>query len=235
MAYLTLSQKERIVTRRCDGISAAQIAIDKNITERASGRSIFNDRKRRELGRVVRANRRATLKEISQLISTKACEDTIRNELKKLGYASRIAVKEDFLNEKQQKARYIFAKNHAHWTVDDWRKVILTSESSFEIGKLSPQPRVWRKALEKYNKECLEPTFKSDRTFVMVWGAIAGGKKSKLVFMKKGMRTSADFINQVYEPVLLDFYKGLDSPVLMEDARPSIGRKLLPNGGRQKA
>jgi transposase len=55
-------------------------------TKPRSGRPpIFNDRKRRGLGRVVRANRRATLKEIRQLISTKACEDTIHNELKKLG------------------------------------------------------------------------------------------------------------------------------------------------------
>ncbi|CEG76926.1 hypothetical protein RMATCC62417_11752 [Rhizopus microsporus] len=76
------------------------------------------------------------------------------------------------------------------------------------------------KALEKYNKECLAPTFKSGRTSIMVWGAIAGGKKSKLVFMKKGMRTSADFINQVYEPVLLDFNKSLDIPVLMKDGTP---------------
>ncbi|PHZ07760.1 uncharacterized protein RHIMIDRAFT_242268 [Rhizopus microsporus ATCC 52813] len=52
---------------------------------------------------------------------------------------------------------------------------------------------------------------------IMVWSAIAGRKKLKLVFMKKGTRTSADFINQVYEPVLLDFYRNLDSPVLMDD------------------
>ncbi|CEG66532.1 hypothetical protein RMATCC62417_03092 [Rhizopus microsporus] len=105
MAYLTLPQKEKIVTRRCDGVSAVQIAIEANIPARAvrhvfqqwkkngtvesklrSGRPpIFNDRKRRELRRVVRSNSRATLKEIRQLISTKACENTIRNELKKLG------------------------------------------------------------------------------------------------------------------------------------------------------
>jgi hypothetical protein len=34
VAYLTLSQKEKIVTRRCDGISAAQITIEENIPER---------------------------------------------------------------------------------------------------------------------------------------------------------------------------------------------------------
>jgi transposase len=209
MLHLTLSQQEKIVTRRCDGISAAQIAIEESISERTvrhvyqqwkkngtveikpkSGRPpIFNDRKRRELGRVVRASSRATLKEISQLISAKASEDTIRNELRKFGYASPMAVKKPFLNENQQKARYIFAKTYAHWTVDDWRKVSWKDESSFEIGKLSSQPRVWRNALEKYKKECLASTFKSGRTSIMVWGAIAGGNKSKLVFMKKDHRS----------------------------------------------
>jgi hypothetical protein len=60
----------------------------------------------------------------------------------------------------------------------------------------------------------------------MVWGAIVGGKKSKIVFMKKGMRTSADFISQVYEPVLLDFYKSLHSSVLMEDDAPIHRAKI---------
>ena len=78
---------------------------------RSGRRPILNDRKRRELRRVICANRRATLSEISQLISTKACEDTIRNELKKFGYASHVAAKKLFLNEKQQKARYAFARN----------------------------------------------------------------------------------------------------------------------------
>jgi hypothetical protein len=40
------------------------------------------------------------------------------------------------------------------------------------------------------------------------------------MFMKKGMRTNADFISQVYGSVLLDFYKSLDSPVLMENGAP---------------
>ncbi|KAG1451787.1 hypothetical protein G6F57_016084 [Rhizopus arrhizus] len=44
--------------------------------------------------------------------------------------------------------------------------------------------------------------------------------------MKKGMRTSTNFINQVYESVLLDFYKSLDSPVLMEDGAPIHSAKI---------
>ncbi|KAG1175097.1 hypothetical protein G6F70_001187 [Rhizopus microsporus] len=130
MTYLTLSQKEKIVIRRCDGITAAQIAIEENISERTVRRvyqqwrqngtveikpksgcpPLFNDRKSRDLGRVTRANRRAPLNEIRQLISTKACEDTIRKELKKLGYASCVTVKKPFLNEKQQKASMVLQK-----------------------------------------------------------------------------------------------------------------------------
>ncbi|KAG1232902.1 hypothetical protein G6F68_008773 [Rhizopus microsporus] len=109
---------------------------------------IFNNGKR-ELGRVVRASRRATFKEIEQLISTKACEDTIRKELKKFSYASRVVVKKPFLNEKQQKVRG------------------------------------WRNASEKFKKECLVPTFKSGRTSIMVYGAIAGGKKLKFVYEER--------------------------------------------------
>ncbi|CEI85621.1 Putative Glutamine amidotransferase [Rhizopus microsporus] len=128
----------------------------------------------------------------------------------------------------------VVTKGDQYDTVDDWKKVIWTDESSFEIGKLSSQPRVWRNASEKFKKECLAPTFKSGRTSIMVWGAIAGGKKSKLVFMKKGMRASADFINQVYEPVLLDFYKSLDSPVLMRDGTPIYRAKIAAEWRKAK-
>lgn len=92
-----------IVAKRREGISAAQIAIEENIAERTvcrvyqrwkkygtvetrpkSGRPvIFNYRKRRELGRVVRERSHASPNEIRKLISTKASESTVRSELKK--------------------------------------------------------------------------------------------------------------------------------------------------------
>jgi hypothetical protein len=40
------------------------------------------------------------------------------------------------------------------------------------------------------------------------------------------MRISASFINQAYEPVLLDFYKILDSPIPMEDSAPIHRAKI---------
>ncbi|CEI93668.1 hypothetical protein RMCBS344292_07899 [Rhizopus microsporus] len=108
MPHLTLSQKEKIVTRRCDGVLTAQIAIEENIPERTV-RHVFQQWKKN--GTVETKPR--------QLISTKASEKTIHGELRKLDFTSRMAVKKPLLNAKQQKSRYIFAKNHAHWAVDD--------------------------------------------------------------------------------------------------------------------
>ena len=54
-------------------------------TRPKSGRlPIFNYRKRRELGRVVRERPHASPNKIRNLISTKASESTVRSELKKL-------------------------------------------------------------------------------------------------------------------------------------------------------
>ncbi|KAG1199766.1 hypothetical protein G6F70_004633 [Rhizopus microsporus] len=188
MAYLTLPSKRKKLLP--DAFRQHRLPLKKTFQKEPSGRPpTFNDRKRRELGRVARANRRATLKEIRQLISTKACENTIRNELKKIGYASRVAVRKPFLNEKQQ-------------------KVFWTDESSFEIGKLSLQPRVWRKTLVKYDKECLAPTFKSGQNFNHDLGHHSWWKEVETC---------------LYEERHED---NLDSPVLMEDGAPIHRAKI---------
>jgi len=113
----------------------------------------------------------------------------------------------------------LFAKEHLGWTIDQWKQVIWTDESSFESGK-SGQLRVWRTADEEFNQECTGSTHKSGRTSVMVWGAIAYDQKSELVVMDKNKRTAADFVDQVYDGPLLQFLTGFIDPILMEDGAP---------------
>lgn len=52
----------------------------------------------------------------------------------------------------------------------------------------------------------------------MIWGEITFNKI--LMFMKKSKSTTMDFVEQVYGPVLLDFYSSLQNPILMEDNAP---------------
>ena len=76
-----------------------------------------------------------------------------------------------------KKLRLAFAKEHKHWTVEQWKLVIWSDESSFEIGAYSRQTRVWRTTSHKFHPQCLAPIFKSRRMSIMVWGAFTATSK----------------------------------------------------------
>jgi hypothetical protein len=148
--------------------------------------------------------------------------NTIRTYIRKLGFRNRIARQKPYLTIAHKVKRLAFAKEHRHWTENDWKNVIWTDESSLELGKMSRQIRVWRKPHEVYASQCLAPTFKSGRSSVMVWGAITGFHKNPLVLMPEGERTTNDFIRNVYDGTLSAFYFMHDHPhlTLMEDGVP---------------
>ena len=166
------------------------------------------------------SDREVTLEELQSRLPIEASTATISHELHNLEYSKRMAVKKPFINEKHRKDRLRFAREHKDWTLDQWRKVIWTDESSIEIGKDVGARKAWRKPHEKYLKACLRPTHRSGRTSLMVWGGITYGKKTKLTLLPKGKRKSHDFVEYVYKPVLLDFMNNCEGAVLMEDNAP---------------
>lgn len=69
--------------------------------------------------------------------------------------------------------------------------------------------RVWRYKDERYNIECLTPTFKSGRHTVMVWGCFIGKIKGPLIFFdeykeKKEKITAKTYLN-ILESNLIPF------------------------------
>jgi uncharacterized membrane protein YbhN (UPF0104 family) len=78
-----------------------------------------------------------------------------------------------------------FVRRYYEWSAKDWKYVCWIDKSTFEIGKNSRQVQVWRTASEQYSSSCVVVTFKSGRTFFMIWGGFAGNKKSKLIFIPK--------------------------------------------------
>lgn len=180
----------------------------------------LGERDLRGLVRFSKKNRRAVLSDVTNSAAVKVSDRTVRRHLRKEGIFARVAVQKPFLTDQHKARRLEFAKVHRNWTVEQWEKVVWTDESSFEIGKNFRRVLVWRTAYERYSDECLVPTFKSGRTSVMIWGAFAGTKKSKLVFMPKDRRTAKDFVDIVYEGELLGFMSGVSGGLLMEDGAP---------------
>lgn len=194
-------------------------------------------RNMRHLERMLDDDRRLPLMEITNKMTdiAKVSCRTVRNALNDLGYRNRVAAKKPFLSEKHKAERLVFARQYRDWTLEDWKKVVWTDESCFEIGKNSRQIRVWRKSCERYAWKCLAPIFKSGRTSVMVWGAFSGFDKSPLVIMPPQRKTASDFVDIVYEGTLSGFYFLHDHPqdlTLMEDGAP-VHRSVLPKLWRQ--
>ena len=110
------------------------------------------------------------------------------------------------MSDNHKTERLAFSKEHLHWTLEDWSKVIWTDEASFEIQNLSHQVYVWKKYHERYQWDCIVPSFKSGRSSIMVWSAITSSTKSYLVLIPSNKCIAKDFVEIVYELALEHFF-----------------------------
>ena len=164
--------------------------------------------------------RRLSYKQLATKCGIRASEATIRRPLKEKGYRRCIACPRPFINKKQQKKRYMFAKRYKNWT-SEWNDVVWSDECSFEVRE---RGRLWvtRRPSEQYCQHCLKSTYRSGRTSVMVWDALGWGFKSPLVFLEreegaKGI-TSKAYLHQVLEPIIFNMLDGCEQEfIFMED------------------
>jgi transposase len=189
----------------------------------------MTERDHRHLVDNVKKNRHATLQDITNSMPSKVSVDTVRRALHNQGINSRIAAKKPFINQVNQAKRLVFAREHQRMTIDDWKNVLWTDESSFEIGKNSRQVHVWRTEGERFNSSCLTPSFKSGRQTVMVWGCFMWGKRGPLVILPKGSINGPKYV-EVMEEAMLDFWMEQSEErgfvVIQEDNAPIHTCKL---------
>jgi transposase len=177
----------------------------------------------------LKKDRRSTLKDLADIIPSEPSKSMIRRTLHESGIESRIAVKKPFINRRNRAKRLAFASKYKNLTVDDWKHILWTDESSFEIGKNSKQVRVWRSSSERFHSSCLAPTFKSGRQTVMVWGCFMWGKRGPLEILPEGRVNGKKYVNAL-ENVMLDFWMEQSEEqgyvVLQEDNAPIHTCKL---------
>lgn len=69
-------------------------------------------------------------------------------------------------------ARYQFALAHQHWTLEDWKNVIFSDETSVLLGQRRGRIRVWRDAKERYHPDVIRGRWKGFSEF-MFWGSFS--------------------------------------------------------------
>ena len=130
-------------------------------------------------------NRKKSSKELTQDLkdasgpSVHPC--TTRRSLIRSGLKGRVAAKKPFLRKGNRQKRLVYAKNHKNWTENQWQKVLWSDESKFEIFGSNRRQYVRRRAGERYNSECLQPSVKHGGGSVMVWGCISANGVGDLV------------------------------------------------------
>jgi transposase len=135
-------------------------------------------REDRIIKRLSLTNRRATAKDIAikQLplyTEKKLSVSLVKDRLKSAGLPARVARKKPKLTEANRKKRYEWAKTHKDWTVDDWKKVIFSDESPFQLFQDGGKIYVRRRVGEELLDECVRPTVKHGGGTIQVWGCFS--------------------------------------------------------------
>lgn len=176
----------------------------------------LGDRDRRVLKRIVSKNHKTTAPkvtaELNQHLANPVSTKTVRRELHGAGYHGRAAIAKPFLSQINIERRKKWCNDHKNWTMDQWKNVVYSDESSFTLFPCSGRVYVWRQPKEAYDPDCLTPTVKHGGGSVMIWAAISWNSLGPAVALHG--RVNA----QAYLSILAD------------QVHPMV-QTLFPNGG----
>lgn len=111
--------------------------------------------------------------EINRTLPNPISVTTVKDRLKNKGLVGRVAAKKPLLRAVNKQKRLKFAKEHENWTMEQWKSVLWTDESKFEIFGSKRRQFVRRKPGERFKSKCIAPTVKHGGGSVMVWGCFS--------------------------------------------------------------
>jgi transposase len=96
----------------------------------------------------------------------KTNHQTIWAILRRYGYRKTKCTRKPGLTKAMKEARYHFAKRFEHWTLEDWKKVIWSDETSVLLGHRRGGYKVWRRSNEAFKRSCIQERWKGFSEFM---------------------------------------------------------------------
>ena len=146
--------------------------------------------------------------------------------LKKCNLPSRKMAAKPLLTEKMKQKRVAFAHQYGHWTVEDWKKVMFSDESHFElqfarnfrcrraVGSDRLDPRYTRKTVKHPLK-------------IMAWGSFSWRGRGGLEFLAKGEMMNGPRYLMILENKLEFFLRQHCCSHFLQDGAPCHRSKVV--------
>ena len=175
-----------------------------------SGRPVqINEVKEQEVLAIVRQDR-AGREKSSEVIGYEAdiSSTSVLRILHKHNLSSVKPTRKPGLSEEAKAARLTFALEHQRWTLEDWKSVIWTDETSVILGQRRGVIRIWRDPHETYNTTAIRNRWKGFSEF-MWWSCFTWDDKGPWHIWKKETAqerkiadTDLQQLNEALEPLM---------------------------------
>ncbi|GFX41209.1 transposable element Tcb1 transposase [Trichonephila clavipes] len=147
----------------------------------------IDDRGERRLRRCVRADRRATVEQLTTKMNqaTKSVsQTTIQRTLLRLGLRSRRLVRAPMLTAVHRRRRLEFARQYSSWTSTEWRHVAFSDESRFMLHRTDGRWRIRRETSERNHPATIAGTVQARGGSIMVWGMFSWHSLGSLIIVE---------------------------------------------------
>ena len=140
---------------------------------------------------------------------------TAKRRLRSNGLFGRIAARKPLLRSVNKQKRLKWAKEHKKWTVNQWKKVLWTDESKFQLFGQNRRVFVRRQNDERMTDGCVVPTVQHDGGSVLVWGCFGGESSGDLVQIK-GIMKKEQYHSILQRHAIPSGIRILDKPFILQ-------------------
>jgi len=174
------------------------------------------EREDRYIERALKQNSDLPLKDITNIIDPSISTATLRRRRTEAGLGSFVVTEKPGLRPENMEARLAWAQRYKDWTIEDWKRVIWSDESSIWIG-VNPRRRwVIRPPGERLNPQYMKRTYKTAHVKVMVWACFTGERIGPLIVCDEGGVGANEYEDILYDGLFSLLDDLLESPDMAE-------------------
>ena len=149
---------------------------------------------------------------------------TARNRHRSARLRARRPYKGIPLTARHRIARLNWARQHSRWVRRQWRRIVFTDESKFNLDGPDGRIRVWRRRGERLDPANVMEFDRYGGGGVMIWGGISYAGKTDLI-TTHGNLNAVRYCNQIVVPGIVPYIQNGNADVLQQDnARCHIAR-----------